>query len=217
VALRKISKTESLWKQTADAGSVEAQTALGVFYGTGQWGTQPPDDANAFVYFRKAAAQNSADAAFIVARSFEFGRGVSVDSTQALAFYQKASDGGNIPATTRLGLAYCRGELGVVIDKKKGVELLQKGASANSRDAIEWLRVYQPNIKQPLDPLTRGDIVEMVRNQLNPGRIVLLIHRYGIDYLPTKADTDQMVALGADSSVVTAVLEEKPKFKGPSR
>ena len=73
--------------------------------------------------YRKAAEQGDARGLFCVARCFDYGRGVTQNSTEAVAWYQKAADAGSAAAMCDLGVCYERGE-GVERDLSRAELLL---------------------------------------------------------------------------------------------
>jgi FOG: TPR repeat, SEL1 subfamily len=70
----------------------------------------PKDDAQALIWFRKAANQGEAVALFNLGLAYDKGDGVPKDSAQAAVWYRKAADKGNVFAQINLGSMYTRGE-----------------------------------------------------------------------------------------------------------
>lgn len=77
------------WLPLAQAGDVDAQSALGFMYYNGQ-GVQP-DFPQAFVWYRRAAAQGSALAQNNLALMYANGNGVKRDDVRALMWFNLAA------------------------------------------------------------------------------------------------------------------------------
>ena len=54
----------------------------------------PQDDAQALIWFRKAAEQREPTAQFEIGQAYANGRGVPRDDAQAIIWYRKAADQG---------------------------------------------------------------------------------------------------------------------------
>ncbi len=67
----------------------------------------------------EAGGEPNADACYIVARCYQFGRGVDEDPQEALRYMEMAADGGSAPAQTALADCYMTEDLGVELDYKK--------------------------------------------------------------------------------------------------
>ncbi|WP_415664071.1 tetratricopeptide repeat protein [Zymomonas mobilis] len=70
------------------------------------------------------------------------GEGVAKNPREAVSWFQKAADQGNLQATTRLGLAYASGE-GVPASKEKAVFWLKKAAGQGEPNAQRILSMMR--------------------------------------------------------------------------
>lgn len=77
----------------AEAGDMEAQNNLGIFYQNGRGVMK--DYEQAAKWYRKAADQNMASAQNNLGVCYAHGWGVTKDEGEALVWYKKAADGGN--------------------------------------------------------------------------------------------------------------------------
>jgi TPR repeat protein len=113
-------------KALAEKGDAEAQSKLGVMYGTGQGVEQ--DFKEAFKWFQKASDQGVAGAQYSLGVWHEKGQGVEQDFREALKWYQKAADQGLAEAQYSLGAMYYKG-YGADQDFKEAVKWFQKAAA----------------------------------------------------------------------------------------
>ena len=89
----------------AGSGLPDAQVALGVFYSNGSGGLTQ-DQAQAFRWFKAAADQGYPPAQYYLAICFRDGKGIPVDSTEAIAWLQRAASNGVANAQVELGKHY---------------------------------------------------------------------------------------------------------------
>jgi hypothetical protein len=92
------------------------------------------DFPNAVAQFRKAAEKNYAIAQYDLAYSYENGRGVPSDDTQAAVWYQKAADQGIAAAQYNLGVMYQDGR-GVPKDDQQALAWFHIAADQNDAKA----------------------------------------------------------------------------------
>jgi TPR repeat protein len=97
-----------LWRLSGDEGNVDAQFNLGLLYSSGQG--LPQDDAQALIWFHKAADQGDARAQVSLGGMYRVGRGVRQDYAQAAAWFRKAANQGNRFAQADLGEMYRDGQ-----------------------------------------------------------------------------------------------------------
>jgi hypothetical protein len=74
----------------------------------------------------------------IVADMYREGAGTTADMNKSVFWYEKASKGGNIEATHKLGIAYFRGD-GVGEDLDKGIQYVERAVKHGHRLAIRAL------------------------------------------------------------------------------
>jgi len=79
----------------------------------------------------------------IVADMYREGAGTIVDMQKSVYWYEKASEGGNIEATYKLGVAYFRGD-GVEEDLDKGIQYVDRAAKNGHQMAIRTLPSMVP-------------------------------------------------------------------------
>jgi TPR repeat protein len=67
------------------------------------------DDAEAVMWFRKAADQGDAVAEFLLGNQYANGKGVPQDFTEAMVWFQRAAEQGHAVAKLYLGVMYAEG------------------------------------------------------------------------------------------------------------
>jgi hypothetical protein len=109
----------------AASGDVIAQFSLGamLYYGT-------PETQEAIDWFRKAAAQEHADAEFQMGQVYEFGFGVARDEREALSWYRRAAGHGSAAGQRTLGDFYRNGRI-VAADLAEAARWYRMGAEAD--------------------------------------------------------------------------------------
>jgi TPR repeat protein len=125
-----------LVKPLADAGNAKAQNYLGLLYDDGLG--VPRNDAQAVVWYRRAADQGNAAAQYNLGRLYDNGHGVPQDDAQAMAWYRKAADQGDARAQTSVGAAYESGR-GVARDPAQAAEWYRKAADQDHPSAELYL------------------------------------------------------------------------------
>ncbi len=98
----------------------------------------PQDDAQALIWFRKAAEQREPTAQFEIRQAYATGRGVPRDDAQAIIWYRKAADQGEPSAQTNLGDLYAVGR-GVAQDYTQAVFWYRKAAEQGDASAQDGL------------------------------------------------------------------------------
>jgi TPR repeat protein len=133
----------------ADAGDVEAQSALGGLYLAGK-GT-PQDLTEGVKWSTKAANAGNVSAQFNLATLYTNGIGVSKDMTEAAAWLEKAARQGHAGAQELLGLRYYAG-LGVGKDELAAWHWLLAAAKQGAPGAeFELAFAYSKGIGGRLD------------------------------------------------------------------
>ncbi|MEW7987502.1 MAG: SEL1-like repeat protein [Candidatus Thiodiazotropha sp.] len=116
-----------LFSQSAEKGTVEAQTYLGLMYLNGSGVRQ--DDAEALKWFRAAAEQGYAGAQYNLGTMYAHGKGIPQDDWETVRWYRKAAEQGLGFAQVKLGLMYRDG----------------KGVPKDAVQAYRWFHLAEIN------------------------------------------------------------------------
>ncbi len=100
-------KAIQVWRPLAQAGNAEAQYRLGVMYAEGRG--VAPNDAEAALWFERAADQGEPMAQYNLGASYAEGTGVRKDMGAAAKWFRRAADQGIALAQLNLGLLYANG------------------------------------------------------------------------------------------------------------
>ncbi len=138
-------------------GQARAQFDLGVCYRYGQGVAQ--DDAQAAIWYRKAAEQGYGKAQYNLGVCYDLGKGVAQDHEEAAAWYHKAADQGNAKAQYNLAVSYKFGQ-GVSQDWVEAYAWFDLAASQGESIAVE----SRDNLMELLRPeeLQRGKAREQI-------------------------------------------------------
>ena len=118
-------------QELADLSALaEAQYSIGVKYDTGEG--VPQDDAEAVIWYRRAAEQGHAGAQYSLGRMYDIGRGAPEDDAEAVRWYRLAAEQGDVSAQYNLGVMYGTGEA-VPQDDAEAVPVVPPGRRAGSR------------------------------------------------------------------------------------
>jgi TPR repeat protein len=101
-------KAIQTWRPLAQAGDREAQYRVGVMYAEGKG--VAPNDAEAALWFERAAEQGEPMAQYNLGASYIEGAGVRKDMTAAAKWFRRAADQGIPLAQLNLGLLYASGD-----------------------------------------------------------------------------------------------------------
>ncbi len=123
----------------ADAGNAEAMDFVGAAYLRGSMVSRSP--VVAFGYF-KAAAEQSAQAAFNLGQCYFGAQGTGQDIEKALDWWKKAAAGGNGRAAGAAAMAYLSGE-GVPPDAAQARRLAERAAELNDPSGLVVLGEMQ--------------------------------------------------------------------------
>lgn len=118
------------------AGDANAQYLLGTLFWRGRGVVR--NDADAALWFTRAAEQNHADAMTDLAAMYRLGDGVEKDARRAFKLLMKAADMGNATAQYDLGQAYQQG-LGVTKDMIHARYWLERADAAEA--AASWAAI----------------------------------------------------------------------------
>ena len=110
-------------KAAADKGHKKAQYRLGRCYDKGH-GVEE-NDALAYKWYSKSAAQEYAKAQYAVGKCYKDGKGVEKDRKKAVEWFTKAAKQDNADGQFALGKSYLKGK-GIVADEKKAKSWLTK-------------------------------------------------------------------------------------------
>jgi TPR repeat protein len=100
-------KAIEVWRPAAAAGDPAAQYRLGVMYAEGKG--VAPNDAEAALWFERAAEQGESMAQYNLAASYVEGTGVRKDMPTAAKWFRRSADQGVALAQLNLGLLYASG------------------------------------------------------------------------------------------------------------
>ena len=150
-----------LYRSAASEGYADAENLLGILLATGGDGV-PQDDAEAVVWYRKAADQGFAKAQKNLGDMYFFGRGVDKDYQQATTWYAKAADQQFADAQYRLGFMSEKG-LGTQQSDQAAVDLYQKAARNGS---VEAQRAYDRLSPKGEELAEIADSLDMTREKL---------------------------------------------------
>ena len=96
-------------------GTVTCDTGEGV----------PQDDAEAVIWYRRAAEQGHAGAQYSLGRMYDIGRGAPEDDAEAVRWFRLAAEQGEASAQYNLGVMYGTGE----------------GVPQDDAEAVRWYRL----------------------------------------------------------------------------
>ncbi len=120
----------------ANEGNAECQVFVGWLYERGIG--IPRDQLTAGNWFKRAAENGSPQGAFYYARYIlRYG-----DKKEAIPWFQKGANLGDVPSLFRLGYAYFHG-VGVDSDHNKGIQLIQQAAGLGHIYALRELSLIE--------------------------------------------------------------------------
>jgi TPR repeat protein len=112
-------KAIALWRPLADSGLAAAQYRIGVMYAEGKG--VATSDAEAALWFERAAVQGDAAAQYDLGASYAEGVGVRKDAVTAAKWFRRAADQGFALAQLNLGLMHASGN-GVAQDNVEAMK-----------------------------------------------------------------------------------------------
>jgi TPR repeat protein len=150
-------KAIAAWRPLAEQGMAAAQYRMGVLYAEGKG--VPANDAEAALWFERAAKQGDPAAQYDLAASYAEGTGVRKDATAAAEWFRRAADQGYPMAQLNLGLMYAAGN----------------GVAQDYVEAMKWidLAIYALPAGGPRSDAARalGDIVgKMTAEQIQDAK-----------------------------------------------
>jgi len=123
----------------AEAGSLEAQTQVGLCHLRGAEGLEE-DHVLGAALLRKAADLGCKEAQGCLGTCYFNGWGVGQNAAQAVAWWRKAADNGYEAAQFLVGKTYARGEGGMKKDLPMGKIYLELSAAQGDEDAAALLK-----------------------------------------------------------------------------
>jgi TPR repeat protein len=151
----------------AKSGNAEAQFAMGVSYEycIRDAAGKPTPNFDAAAYWYKQSADNHFPAAeFAIGLLYRDGRGVSRDEYIAIHYLTAASDSGNVPAMTTLGMLYAKKGRGW---SRYYMPLLKKAEASGSAEAVLDLGIirYESGLHEPsgMEGFRKGDFSEAMK------------------------------------------------------
>lgn len=136
-----LTEAKAILQKLADRSYVYAQYYLADGLFSGLFNKQKPDMDRAFTLFVSAGKHGHAESSYRAALCYEFGWGCRKDYAKATQFYRQASAKNHPGASTRLGLACLRGEMGLQGKGREGVKWLKR--ATESADAQHNVAPYE--------------------------------------------------------------------------
>jgi TPR repeat protein len=115
-------------QKVATENNAAALVLLGDLYKTGLAKTRPPDENQAFEYYKKASELGNVYAYLRVANCFYKGNGVSKNIDEAFQWYQKSADIGIDDGEYMVGMLSYQGNSSNAPDFKRAFEYFSKAA-----------------------------------------------------------------------------------------
>lgn len=162
------------YNQAAQAGNYEACMKLAEIYKNGE--EYAGTDLSRSMMYVKLAAQSSdrraVEAMEILANASEYGKGIPCDIKNAIYWYEKAGEKGNLDAYRRLAVIYDVGIGGINSDEKIALQWFEKGRE-KSNIVDDFLGIFE-------DMLFCG-VMNRDEYEHRIGEIISLLHkRYGL-------------------------------------
>jgi TPR repeat protein len=130
----------NIWRPLAEQGDAAAQTGLGILYDNGC--AVPKDEAQAFVWYSKAADQGNAEAEYRLGQAYVQGaRNLPRDRSQGLALMIRAGEHGHATSLCSIGDFYRNGLFGFPKDDAEAIAWYRKAADLGSDTAEGHLAV----------------------------------------------------------------------------
>lgn len=126
------------YRSAAERGHAPAQTRLGQLLDTAE------QNAEAARWYREAADNGDAAAAFGLGGLYAAGEGVERDQAAALRWITQAAEQGFAPAIRAMAIAHEKGQLGLTVSYDRAVSWLRAGVAAGDGWSIARLsRAYR--------------------------------------------------------------------------
>lgn len=121
------------YRKAAEAGYAPAQNRLAYLLDKSE------ENEEAFEWYKKAVAQNHAEAKFGLAGLYAIGEGTTQDIERAYQLFTESAEQKYAPAIRVLALAFEQGQLGQRIDFEQSIYWLQRGQLVNDYWSIKHL------------------------------------------------------------------------------
>ena len=123
-----VSEAKHILQRLADRAYPFAQYYLGDGYASGLFNKGKPDNDRAFSLFVAASKHQHAEAGYRAALCYEFGWGTNKSFPKAVQFYRAAAFKNHPGASTRLGMACLRNDMGLMGKEKykEGIKWLKR-------------------------------------------------------------------------------------------
>jgi TPR repeat protein len=136
-------------RASADQGNGEAQYRLALTLANGIATTR--DDAQAMMWYEKAAAAGVAAAQTNLGARYASGIGVTQDFARAVQWFRKAADRGNAGAQFNLGVMYANGS-GTPVDLVEAYKWLTLAAAAARGDEQQRYAATRETLGRRMTP-----------------------------------------------------------------
>ncbi len=167
------------WYPLAEAGDAIAQFNIGLMFRNGK-GVER-DDAEAALWYRRAADQGDQDAQFNLAYMYDEGLGVPLDDAEAIRWYRRAAEQGNVDAQFNLAYMYEDGE-GVQQNYAEAARWYGKGAAqGHAKSQLNLGLLYDEGNGVPLDDTKAVELYRLAADQgnMNAQRNLGLMYDHG--------------------------------------
>jgi len=115
------------------------EVKLGNIYSYG-WDGEDRNFPAAITWYRKAAAQGSAEGLYKVGYLYDTGEGVTQNAAEAMKWFIQSAEKGNAKAEFDLGVRYAQGR-DMKLDYSEGLKWLKKAAEQCHPEALHWMGV----------------------------------------------------------------------------
>ncbi|MBZ5648025.1 MAG: sel1 repeat family protein [Acidobacteriia bacterium] len=190
-------------KQRAESGDTHAQAVIGHYF------IAKRDYAQGVKWLDKAAAQNDADAQFMLAGGYKMGwYGLTADDAKAIALTKRAAEQGHCVAQLNLGSAYQLGMGGIAKDSVKAAEWFRKSAEQGFPPAELMLGMayYRGDGMHKDEALAEFWVRKAANHGISPAQVMLAqMQQQGSEQVPTNpAEAETLNKLAAEQGSAPA-------------
>jgi len=163
-----VDRAIELYRKAGEKGSLQAQSNLANLYWYGRKEV-PRNPSLAVFWAKKAAAQDSEDVLFILARAHETGDGAAENMETAVQWYEKAAAAGQASGLNNLAYFYLKGEV-VGQNAEKAIDLYKKASELGNSLASNNLGIiYRNGSEVPKNLQLSAQYFEKAVEQKHPG------------------------------------------------